>query len=285
MQFMLTVLTVLMLVTTPQASANDSTCNSFTDCKLTVLKLTQLAEKGDIIAQEKLGMIYLQGVTGGGWTTYIDKNPEKSVYWYTKAAKQSSAEAQFKLGWIYREGLTAFVSNNKIPPNHKKALFWYTKAAEQEHADAQYHLASIYARGLKNKTITPKGLLNSFRDYRKNQETTTGRDKNNSWPLEVFEHELTYTMRYAHPQKAFYWISKAAERGNPHDQFELGIMHFHGKDFPHDYIKAYKWLNLSESNSSYENASDIVLSKLSPEQIEEAKRLANEWKPTKETSF
>ena len=59
--------------------------------------LTNLANKGNAGAQNKLGYIYFSGKG-------IQKDLNKAFYWYKKSAKQGDAEAQFYLGFIYQKG-------------------------------------------------------------------------------------------------------------------------------------------------------------------------------------
>ena len=71
-------------------------------------------------------------------------------------------------------------------------------------------------------------------------------------------------------------------------QFNLGTMYYEGKGVPQDYIQAHMWSNLAASRFSASRADgrdfsvklrDIAASKMTPEQIAEAQRLAREWKP------
>ena len=56
------------------------------------------AEKGDADAQYHLGVCYHNGYG-------VEKDPEKAVFWYTKAAEQGDAKAQKSLGKFIAEGL------------------------------------------------------------------------------------------------------------------------------------------------------------------------------------
>jgi hypothetical protein len=60
-------------------------------------------------------------------------------------------------------------------------------------------------------------------------------------------------------------------------------MYAKGQGVPQDYVSAHMWWNLSGSNG-YEDAVEnrnIVEKKMTPSQIEEAQRLARNWKPKK----
>jgi TPR repeat protein len=77
-------------------------------------------------------------------------------------------------------------------------------------------------------------------------------------------------------------VRKAAEQGNADAQTKLGTMYYEGKGVPQDYIQAHRWFNLAASSGdkvSAEAAEDreLAASKMTPQQIAEAQRLANEW--------
>lgn len=92
------------------------------------------AQKGDAVAQTKLGLMYY---TGQG----VPKNYQQAFYWYRKAAQQGYAAAQINLGAMYALG-------RGVPQDYKQALYWYRKAAEQGYADAQFNVGLMYALGL-----------------------------------------------------------------------------------------------------------------------------------------
>ena len=60
-------------------------------------------------------------------------------------------------------------------------------------------------------------------------------------------------------------------------------MYFLGKGVPQDYVSAHMWFNLSGSNGNEDAVTNrnIVEKKMTPSQIEEAQRLARNWKPKK----
>ena len=88
--------------------------------------------------------------------------------------------------------------------------------------------------------------------------------------------------------EAMKWYRLAAEQGHAWAQFRLGMMYREGRGVPHDFVQAYMWLNLAASrfpasetkyrDSAIQNR-DRAASRLTPEQLAEAQRLAREWKP------
>ena len=89
-----------------------------------------LAEKGDAVAQHKLGVLY-----DHGWG--VEKDAVHAVEWYRKAAEQGQVNAQYNLARMYDNGLG-------VKKDATQAVAWYRKAAEQGDADAQCNLGWMY---------------------------------------------------------------------------------------------------------------------------------------------
>ena len=129
-----------------------------------------------------------------------------------------------------------------VPHDTEQGFIWYRKAAEQGNANAQTKLGLMYANGIG----TPKDGA-----------------------------------------QALFWYSKAAEQGNSFAQFNLGLMYDYGSGVPQNYITARMWFDLAsrpghnEIQSQAEKSFDEVAAKMTPAQIAEARRLANEWVPKK----
>ena len=83
-------------------------------------------------------------------------------------------------------------------------------------------------------------------------------------------------------KEAVKWYRLSAEQGDATSQFNLGTMYEVGQGVPQDYLLAHMWLNIAGSNG-YEDAikkRNILENKMTPQQIEEAQRMARNWKPT-----
>jgi TPR repeat protein len=76
----------------------------------------------------------------------------------------------------------------------------------------------------------------------------------------------------------------AAEQGDVDAQLKLGVSYGMGRGVPKDYALAHMWWNLSGSNGNKEAAEnrDIVVTKMTQQQIEKAHEMARHWKPTNE---
>jgi uncharacterized protein len=83
-------------------------------------------------------------------------------------------------------------------------------------------------------------------------------------------------------QEAARWFRLAADQGNTLAQASLGALYSLGRGVPQDDIQAHMWLNLASASGHDADAAkvrDIVASKMTPQQIAEAQRLARKWKP------
>ena len=83
-------------------------------------------------------------------------------------------------------------------------------------------------------------------------------------------------------RQAANWYRKAADQGEAPAQGLLGTMYSLGKGVPQDYVQAHMWLNLAAARGLpyAANCRDFVTAEMTPAQIAEAQRLAEEWKPT-----
>ncbi|MEO8631201.1 MAG: tetratricopeptide repeat protein, partial [Betaproteobacteria bacterium] len=98
----------------------------------------------------------------------------------------------------------------------------------------------------------------------------------------IYEEGIGVPQHYA---EAMRWYRKAAEQGEPLAQYSLAIMYSYRGGVRRDYIQAHKWFNLAAARSTSpspvrENAirnRDLVARKMTPAQMAEAKRLAQDW--------
>jgi len=82
----------------------------------TIELLTPLADRGDAVAQLKLGIIWSRGHG-------VPRDNFAAFQWFARAAKRGQSDAQFELGVMYRDGLGT-------PADGKVAMRWFQRAAE-----------------------------------------------------------------------------------------------------------------------------------------------------------
>ena len=221
-----------------------------------VEELKILAGRGDIAAQVRLGMIYL---IGG-----LDVAPDytQAALWYRKAAEQGHAGAQSTLGSLYSGGLG-------IPENYAEAVKWFGKAADQGDAHGQVSLGMAYESG----SGVPQDYAEAAKWYRK------AAVQGNSMAQKRLG--FAYSNGRGVPQdyrQAFNWYRKAAEQGVHEAQTNLGLMYAEGQGVRQDYVRAYAWLNISAARGSdvATQNRDLLGSKMTPNQLEEAEKLSDE---------
>jgi uncharacterized protein len=131
-----------------------------------------------------------------------------------------------------------------VPRDTAEAAKWYRLAAEQGDVRAQKRLAAIYSFG--------DGL-----------------------PEDQAE--------------AVKWYLLAAEQGDAGARHSLGLKYLRGQGVQRDYVLAYMWFSLAASADRHEGepdygaiweCRDLAARHMTPDQIVDAKRLAQEWKPT-----
>ena len=81
--------------------------------------------------------------------------------------------------------------------------------------------------------------------------------------------------------EAMRWYRKVAEQGHASAQYNLAFLYGHGEGVPRNHVEAFKWFSLSARNGNQfaRKALKELAEKMTPAQIEEAKRLSREWKP------
>jgi localization factor PodJL len=105
--------------------------------------LSQAADKGQAVAQYRLGTLYErgQGVTA---------DPAKAAHWYEMAANQGNRKAMHNLAVSYA-----------ARKNMAESARWFAKAAALGLSDSQFNLAVLYERG----DGVPQSLLDAFKWY------------------------------------------------------------------------------------------------------------------------
>jgi TPR repeat protein len=79
-------------------------------------------------------------------------------------------------------------------------------------------------------------------------------------------------------KEAVRWYQLAAQQGNAKAQHNLGRMYGLGQGVLQDYVRAHMWFNIAAVNgekSSVKNR-DVMASHMTPQQIEQAQRMARE---------
>ncbi len=214
----------------------------------------RLAEQGDGEAQANLAEMYF---TGRG----IDQDPEAAIQWFRRAAEGGHVASQVHLGMISAQS-----------QDFELSARLFRMAAEAGDADGMTNLATLYLRGL-------------------------GVERNAAQALDWFAkaaalgdpvHQMQLGRLYldgagGEPdvENGLRWIRRAAGQGYVEAQIRLGSIYAEGSVAPRDLVRAYMWFYRS-SMMGTERAGEMLTglgAQMTAEQIAEAKRRADAWRP------
>jgi len=158
--------------------------------------------------------------------------------------------------------------------DYKTAHRLWLPLAEQGDASAQYNLGQMYYQG---KGV-PQDYKEAVKWYRLSAEQ--------GFAMAQYNLGVTYHFGQGVPQdykEAVKWYRLSAEQGDALAQYNLGLMYSNGQGVLQDYALAHMWWNICGSSGDKDCVKNrnIVEKKMSPSQIEEAQRLARNWKPKK----
>ena len=127
--------------------ALDGTNGSAVNLPDAVKFLTQAADKGQAVAQYRLGTLYERGQG-------VPADAAKAARYYELAANQGNRKAMHNLA-------VSFASGTARGKNMAEAARWFAKAAALGLSDSQFNLAVLYERG----DGVPQSLLDAFKWY------------------------------------------------------------------------------------------------------------------------
>lgn len=156
--------------------------------------------------------------------------------------------------------------------DYAEALKLYRLAADQGDAKAQVNIGEIYNLGLG----VPKDAAEAVKWFRLAGEQGNARAQN--YLGIMYRDGEGVAQDYTEAAK---WYRLQAEQGKAHAQFQIGTMFGNGQGVPQDYVLAHMWFNLSAGQGTAGAAEyrDTAASRMTPDQIAEAQRLARDWKP------
>ncbi len=234
----------------------------------------QLAEQGDTEAQIRLGVIYQDGLG-------VPRDYAEAARWYHKAAEQGDESAEIYLKQVLRI-LTEMGLDAVAGKDFASALRLLEPAAELGGTKAQFFLGLMHYTG--------EGIPQSYREAKKWYIIAA----NQGYASAQSALGTMYYKGEGVPQiyrRAKMWFLMAAEQGDPDAQSSLGIMYYNGHGVPQGYVQAHMWFNLaaaryhtifdSKDRDRAASNRDRVAAQMTPAQIAEAQKLAQEWKAKK----
>lgn len=221
--------------------------------------LTAQAKSGDPEAQRLLGDMYDRGKG-------VRRNSHIAAGWYRKAAAQGDRIAQRNLGYLFETGHLG-------ERDYAEAEKWYRKAALRGDSEAQLSLAYLYESGLSGRVDEAEAAR--WRDIAEGRLTeptdeiaiARRRYTVNTPPQGEDERETRGKLAdLAAPMLegggpsgpvdiglAFNLHLPAAEDGDPHAQYRLGLAYLKGTGVRRNFDAARKWLQ-SASELGYARA-------------------------------
>jgi uncharacterized protein len=188
-------------------------------------------------------------------------------------AERGDKYAQSHLGAMYLHGLG-------VEKDFAKALTWNRKAAEAGLAGSQHMLGQMYWTG----TGVPKDYDEAAKWYQRAADQGEA------------EGQAALAYMYLHgqsvprdPEKAVSLYHKAANQGMALAQYQMGMMYYEGAVVANDPVQAHLWLTLALTGLKpgvFRDDAQAVLKdlakRMSDDQVSEAERLEDAWRPTKE---
>jgi len=159
-----------------------------------------------------------------------------------------------------------------IRGDYAAALREWRPLAEQGDALAQYNLGMLYRKGRG----VPQDDVQARQWYAKAAAQGQAKAQFNLGTL-YFNGE---GVPKDYPQ-ALRWFRLAADQGEALAQTKIAIMYDEGQGVSQDIVQAYKWYSLAATNGDKPAAElrDALAKQMTPAQIAEAQKLAQEWKP------
>ena len=154
--------------------------------------------------------------------------------------------------------------------DYQQAYGIFRSLAEDGDSSAQFNLGLMYYEGQG----IPQNDVEAIRWYRAAAEQGHAKA------------QFNLGNRYAHGRgvaqnyvEAVRWFRDAAEQGYANAQYNLGVMYAQGQGVPQDYVRSHMWINLAASQGDQDaaKARDALAKIMTPAQIQEAQRLAQEW--------
>ena len=156
--------------------------------------------------------------------------------------------------------------------DYATALREWRPLAEQGDALAQYNLGVLYRKGRG----VPQDDVQARQWYAKAAAQGLAKAQFNLGTL-YFNGEGA-SKDY---QQALRWFRLAADQGEALAQTKMAIIYDEGQGVPQNIVQAYKWYSLAATNGDKpaNELRNTITSQMTPAQISEAQKLAQEWKP------
>lgn len=153
--------------------------------------------------------------------------------------------------------------------DYDAAVNEFRALAEKNDPRGQYALAIMYDLG----EGVPQSSEEAFKYYRLAAEQGYADAQNNLGVM--YDQGEVFPVDY---KEAMKWYLLAAEQGNKDAPNNIGVMHMIGLGVPRNFAEAHKWFTIAGTRDfEAKSNKEFAETRLTPEQIAESERLANEW--------
>lgn len=166
----------------------------------------------------------------------------------------------------YNAGVAAFQAGD-----YTTALKNWMPLAEKDDAEAQRNVGVMYHQGLG----VPQSDDEAVKWYRRAAENGHPRAQQNLGVM--YEEGAGVPQDFAEAEK---WYRMSAEQGNVFAKLNLGVLYERGTPgVPRDIVQTHMWYNLAaaQGHTDAGQLRDDVAADMTPQQVAEAQRLAQEW--------
>jgi uncharacterized protein len=198
-----------------------------------------------------------------------------AVALYRTLAEKGDVGAQKRLGYLYEIG--AGVERDWL-----KAAEWYGKAAEAGDDGAAAALGFIGRNWVKVSSGSSQIV---YALVEKAAKTGNPRAQFSLGLMNYRIGDLSFDQTTGNLDEALLWYRRAAEQGDVDAEIVLALAYAKGIGVAQSEIEAFKWYDIAVSLAKYADVKDDVVKRreelaraMSPAQIEEATKLAAEWK-------
>ena len=229
-------------------------CAADTELGLSILQLQ--ADRGAVSANFELGWLYYSG-------THVTQDYHRAFPLLEYAARKDHSAAQYYLGDMYywgkgvpKDDAKSFHWNKKsadnghrmgcqsvayqywngcgVPENEALAFRFFKEAADKGVENAQYTLHYFLGGFAEDKSFTDRALCIQYLEMAANNGFSQA-------ALRLGELYQDENFGIADNGKHLQWLTHAAQQGNAHAQFLLGIDYLNGVIVGHDLKAAVRW--------------------------------------------
>ena len=215
------------------------------------------AEKGDAIAQLNLGRRFYFG-------RGLPQDYEKAATWFLKAAERGNAEAQWYIGQLYYLG-------EGVLRDFGQARNWFERCVDLEFAECYSTLGKMYWYG-HGVSVNFEKARNLF---------IAGAKRGKSWAFWALgQMYIAGDGVLKNNAKGLDYFSGGAQREGLLSILALGEAYKEGIIIGKDNVRALKWFRIAADNGDEDAATEAaeIEKLLNPDQIQQAKRLQDDWK-------